>query len=101
MGWFDAMIEKPMPGRWVPANTQDRVEAKAAVLAEAHADAARLKLAGFVGLDVQLRTFAGVVSHGVLIVVTRLFAIIEERTGRLAVVDLATVAAVVDGGSER
>ena len=87
------MIEKFGPGRWVPANTLDRVEAKAAVLAEAHADAARLKLAGFVGLDVQLRTFAGVVSHGVLIAVTRLFAIIEERTGRLAVVDLATVAA--------
>jgi hypothetical protein len=77
----------------------DRLQAKVPVLAEAHADAARVKLAGFVGLAVEVRTFAGVVSHGVLIAVTRLYAVVEHRTGRLAVVDLATVAAVVDEAS--
>jgi len=93
------MIKKSMNGRFAPLSAMDRVEARAPVVAEAHADAARVKLAGFVGLAVEVRTFAGVVSHGVLIAVTRLYAVVEHRTGRLAVVDLATVAAVVDEAS--
>jgi hypothetical protein len=58
---------------------------------------AGVELAKFTDRDVQLRLFSGVLVRAHLIGVSRDYAILEHHTGRLALVDLGTVAAVVGG----
>jgi hypothetical protein len=79
----------------------DRVEARATTLTEARAEAARAELANFADREVELRLFSGVLLRARLVGVSKQCAILEHHTGRLALVDLGTVAAVVDRGSER
>jgi len=79
--------------------TLDRVQARADALAESRRDVARVELAKFQDHDVELRLYSGILLHARLIGVTKEYAIVEHHAGGVAVIELATVAAVVDEAS--